>query len=1127
MVGTCALNDMNANMKLIGIFILIILLSIVVIYFMYCSRNKHSEILENFTSNEATLTYHNYGSEHTGPYTDYDKKTITGDVTLRDCQVYFVGEDQQGDCDEEYRANPNTTCKYVFKDDWKEIANIKVGEGEGNNYANKIYNQSYTYTENDIKNHHLTAQCVKKFESESDKRYIYRDNELIVYNHDGSSDGNTLELNYKTDESDESDEYVKGDFISMTFGNNGEPSDNYSNVIDSICSIQRNAPLGLGSNLKFYKFILNNSNEIKEIEMVMLDGEKKAFQTLDFNMRDFLNSDNLSINYSSIDNIFFLRKDSNIVEEQVDVYQFKYNYLCNNEDSGKILEYKKNKFTNNKNYISLKNSIQSLNVELKYDGDLVRVPNGFKKDFEELTTKSNIIIKIDQLKDTIKSNHNSFINSNIAMIESEIQNYETHRDSANSAKNSFGVDMSFQQIIASRFNKIKNNNPTTTESIQPFNFIKGINITFIDDDLPVDTGYKSISTFTHDGSTNNQKEYDINFPVITNCDILIVGGGGAGGGGDDCGGGGAGGLVLINNIMLNGNYKILVGRGGVGDTSEYNGTDNGRNTIFNVYGTDGVDSFKAVGGGGGGVGHNSSNSLRDGNDGGSGGGSSGEWGNASGGRSTQNNYMYNGTRRGYGNRGGNNTNSSYNKGSAGGGGAGFPGTNSNSTNKGVPGGDGLSIVNSINLKTHFNIKNTTIGHHIDGEVYFAGGGGGGNNNYVSRANNSGGKGGGGQGSTSGSGKSGSNGLINSGGGGGGGQYIGARGKGGNGGSGIVIIRENIFGGHCSDVNTCFTDSMKNEAHERASLLQHFINYDKNELKYGAISGYIFLEKNIAYSNINITLLQTQSIVQDLRTRIESVSGDYMLLDTVNNIGNDSFTPTTSGFYKIKTTFLSKNIDTKQISSSYKIICNLNGSYFNLKNYIYINQLWPDSWNTIGSSNESKINSLNENFRDIKYSNNTVDSVSALVNGYLNDNDMFNYKFWDSKIRDLESDKSKEYTIDNYPICNSSNAYNKSEYQNFTMICDELKKLYDFKTTFNNALSPNNLEALFSGKSFDNPEFVKAKIEATFEGIESITNYITYEKKSNKEDRTQKSEKDPYYNYFEDKTTERSIYILKK
>ena len=43
--------------------------------------------------------------------------------------------------------------------------------------------------------------------------------------------------------------------------------------------------------------------------------------------------------------------------------------------------------------------------------------------------------------------------------------------------------------------------------------------------------------FKHDGSTDNQTEYTVNFPEDTTCDILIVGGGGAGGSGGLGGGG--------------------------------------------------------------------------------------------------------------------------------------------------------------------------------------------------------------------------------------------------------------------------------------------------------------------------------------------------------------------------------------------------------------------------------------------------------------------------------------------------------------------------------------------------------------------------------------------------------------
>ena len=302
-------------------------------------------------------------------------------------------------------------------------------------------------------------------------------------------------------------------------------------------------------------------------------------------------------------------------------------------------------------------------------------------------------------------------------------------------------------------------------------------------------------TFTYDSANDvsGQTPYTLTFDNPTECDILIVGGGGAGGGGDDGGGGGAGGLVLIENITLNGEYEILVGRGGVGDSSEGNDSENGKNTIFNVDGIDGENRFTAFGGGGGGVGADSNTNLRKGKGGGSGGGASGEFKAPSGGSSTQVPYDYDGTQRGYGNKGGDNLNTENYMGSAGGGGAGSPGYDSiNNSTRGVPGGDGLANIGNIDFKTHFDLPtDNSIGQYIatEDKVYFAGGGGGGNHNGVARNNNSGGKGGGGQGSTSGSGRNGSNGLINSGGGGGGAQIQNSsRGKGGDGGSGIVIIK---------------------------------------------------------------------------------------------------------------------------------------------------------------------------------------------------------------------------------------------------------------------------------------------------------------------------------------------------
>ena len=530
MVGTCALNDMNANMKLIGIFILIILLSIVVIYFMYCSRNKHSEILENFTSNEATLTYHNYGSEHTGPYTDDDKKTITGNVTLRDCQVYFVGEDQQGDCDEEYRANPNTTCKYVFKDDWKEIANIKVGEGEGNNYANKIYNQSYTYTENDIKNHHLTAQCVKKFESESDKRYIYRDNELIVYNHDGSSDGNTLELNYKTDESDESDEYVKGDFISMKFGNNGKPSDNYTNVIDSICSKRYNDQPNLKVGDIFYKFILNGANEIISVKYAKVKSDKKSFEIVDIDLNEF--SDTLATAISYENNKIVLSKGNVINVENVKIYKFYYDYFCNSEHSGIIKSFIADEFTMNKKFVNSPPfsiiSASLLNLETSAKSPII-IPDSLHNLFND--NKQNLK-SIDYISGLLDNEASKLIRETnetpiilIKQLGNLVSKYDIKKKEAVALKESFGIGKTSGEIFNYTLEKISspgplqstvNNDMSVSNSELPnrvktpinmFGFVKGYKIYDIDDNTDISYYTYSPNPINIPGVTENFYNY--------------------------------------------------------------------------------------------------------------------------------------------------------------------------------------------------------------------------------------------------------------------------------------------------------------------------------------------------------------------------------------------------------------------------------------------------------------------------------------------------------------------------------------------------------------------------------------------------------------------------------------------
>jgi len=209
-------------------------------------------------------------------------------------------------------------------------------------------------------------------------------------------------------------------------------------------------------------------------------------------------------------------------------------------------------------------------------------------------------------------------------------------------------------------------------------------------------------------------------------DALVVAGGG---GASRLGGAGAGGLLVVSPTkVLKGAHPVSVGAGGLGveNSIEYNGT----NSSFL--------GLQSIGGGAG----SSTEIDRNGQPGGSGGGA---WPVGNGGAGTT----------GQGNSGGSAPSNNAPFGGGGGGGAGAVGSNQQGGNIGGPGGAGA-------------LWNGT---------YYAGGGAGGDVNGNSIL---GGIGGGGSSPNN------KNGGTNTGGGGGAGG--GTLGVGGNGGSGVVIVR---------------------------------------------------------------------------------------------------------------------------------------------------------------------------------------------------------------------------------------------------------------------------------------------------------------------------------------------------
>ena len=299
----------------------------------------------------------------------------------------------------------------------------------------------------------------------------------------------------------------------------------------------------------------------------------------------------------------------------------------------------------------------------------------------------------------------------------------------------------------------------------------------------VDTDKYIILTYTSDNTGTGQTQYNINIPADNIlCDILMVGGGGAGG--KDIGGGGGGGAVLYgtNISITKRNYIVKVGRGAI--PGEVRGVS-----------TEGFGAIILGGGCASNTGWDPPNANGNGNTGGSGAGGKGvqsgysvplggRFRNSTKGPILTSSIIYNGNLGGSGMVQG----SSGTK-VAGGGGGGAVAKGSDATiatGRGGDGGDGVEI-------------------NIIGSSYWWGAGGGGDtegiNNTITGGN--GGKGGGGAGGGSQAGvvgqtingnvgtngygvASGKNAGSGTGSGGGGARYTDT--IGGNGGSGIIIIR---------------------------------------------------------------------------------------------------------------------------------------------------------------------------------------------------------------------------------------------------------------------------------------------------------------------------------------------------
>jgi len=292
------------------------------------------------------------------------------------------------------------------------------------------------------------------------------------------------------------------------------------------------------------------------------------------------------------------------------------------------------------------------------------------------------------------------------------------------------------------------------------------------------TGGDEVFTYSSGGITYKVHKFTtatINSSLVVTgtdkaVDILIVGGGGGGGYATSsyaAAGGGAGSLLYAAGYILTaGVYNVYVGAGGTGGIASSTSSAQGNNGENSSFG-----SIIANGGGGGGAGAVGTVSFYKGKNGGSGGGSSA---NETIGIAVQSTYTGFSAFANNGGQGSSTLTGSFARTGGGGGGAGGVGITTSASSPTGNGGPGRT----------YDITGTS--------VCYAGGGGGGS--YGSNIGSNPGTAtcGGGAGGNK-EGGAGVSATANTGGGGGGGSTTGSSttGVGGNGASGIVVVRYTI------------------------------------------------------------------------------------------------------------------------------------------------------------------------------------------------------------------------------------------------------------------------------------------------------------------------------------------------
>lgn len=793
MVPKCSLTGYNPFLQLLGLLFMAFILVIVVIYYLQVYHTSILEKYENAAVNPATLRFNTFSDATTdaaattleiypgakldlvGLGTKAIADAITADssdtFTLRDCKVYFT-DDIDG-CDKQ-QDTTTKTCSYKL-DGWKEFNTYTDKNGGTITYEKKKYKPNATNT-GELINAHLTTKCFKEFDNEGNgnaRGFEYKQNALVTYDAKGTTNNGVLDANT----------FGGKKYTSIKFMNSANAGDNLAKVIDSICSVKYDTIAALNGKV-FYKFIFDTNKNITAIQKVKFNDNQTGIEVVQNNaLTDFatLGSHGLRFDDSGQQLQVFINEAP--INEKMNIYKF--NYLTNICDNAQIKDYRKyaSQNVNITNFVAfnLRNGASKevvINIE-----NLHLIEQETKRRFSMKNANLNVNYN-KEILEYIELRKEGVITSLTEAAKKRKENYgkniiakQKEQTDATNNRNNFS-NKSFTEIISLTANN---------EGI--FKYSKGYQNNALTT-IPIPRGTEALVVNATDlclifknTDGNNQTSFSLTVPSNKSylCDILIVGGGG-GGGMDMGGGGGGGGVIELNNFTINsGSHNITVGRGGTGAPAGCTGAQPCSHG-FAISAKQGVNSsfssYTAIGGGYGGssyydYGPNNGYGGNGGSGGGASGYSNGGWYRAGAGTSGQ----------GY--NGGGGAGQYY---SGGGGGAGQLGGGPSHSGGGAYGGMGL-LSNILGISYYWGGGGGGSGYSTSGGNGGLGGGGGGaiGNTTGGLGYNNGSPGGGG-GTHQWAQRPGGDAGQHTGGGGGGGSHYNRDNKGGEGGSGIVIIR---------------------------------------------------------------------------------------------------------------------------------------------------------------------------------------------------------------------------------------------------------------------------------------------------------------------------------------------------